>query len=352
MATDCLQRGGRCWVPGVTVLRSAGRLAALGAAAGLLMVGSTTSAWADNITPSPPSIIGSHPGSHRYKVVIITTSSSSRVSQRSATPRDLPACWRVPFYSGAELVAEIDRLTVSSAAGSVGYGWLQELRARLVAQSNDSFNTGVPGLWWGVDYNYDLPDPQGSCGLDPEDLTWVPPGTPVARGISVRDLAEMAAGEVTVPVLTPHLSPIAARQQVVNLDTWVWAPAADVLPYPTGHAEVPGLGLSADVTLVPVGMTLQPGTSWADTTPTSGVCPIHVDGSIGIPWTGNLAETPTCAVTYRHASTSGPYELNASVRWEARYTGSNGVTGVLPPDTTVTRIPVTVAEIQSVVTTG
>lgn len=334
-------------------LRPGLRFVFLGMMAGALVVASGSAARAGRGDPTAsPSIVGSHPGSHRYKVVIITTSTSTTTSQRSATPLDLPPCWRVPFYTGAELVAAIERLTGESAAGSVGYAWLQELRARLIAQSNDTLNTGVPGFWWGVDYNYDLPNPQAACGLDPEDLTWVPRGTPAPRGITIRDLAEMAAREVTVPVITPHLNPIATRRQLVNLDTWIWAPPADVLPYPTGHAEVPRLGLWADVTLVPVGMTLNPGTTWADTTPTSGVCPLHTDGSIGTPWTGNLRTTPTCAVTYRHASTTGPYQLTASIRWEASYTGSNGVTGVLPPDTTNTRIPVTVAEVQSVVTTG
>jgi hypothetical protein len=208
------------------------------------------------------------------------------------------------------------------------------------------------GSWWTSYTNPDSPDKSGqtSCG---EPAFWVdysdpPPDLPAVP--DARMLAELAYAQVDIPPLKAELNP-KAQGQKVNLDTWVWLPAADLNPVSVTASLDGFASLSSTVTATPSRLTLDPGTADAVVHAGTAGCEIGPDGAIGEPWeAGKKGQQPPCGVTYLRATTArSSYTLSATLTWTITWEGSDGSGGPLPDGEFTTTQDLTVQEIQAIV---
>lgn len=165
--------------------------------------------------------------------------------------------------------------------------------------------------------------------------------------LSARDLAGLARDDVRRQLPNPSigLAP-AAERGVVHLGTWVWTttPWRPV----TATATIPGL--AATVTATPTRLRFDPGDG------SKGTGPLTCTGP-GQPWQPvDGDDTPSaCMYTYGHASSlhpTGRWPATLSIDWAVSYAATDGTSGGLGTITTATAQPVTVGEIQALVTAG
>jgi hypothetical protein len=208
------------------------------------------------------------------------------------------------------------------------------------------------GSWWTSYTNPDSPDKSGLAGCG-EPVFWVnysdpPPDLPGVP--DARMLAELAYAQVDIPPLKVELNP-KAQGQKVNLDTWVWLPAADLNPVSVTASLDGFASLSSTVTATPSRLTLDPGTADAIVHAGNDGCEIGPDGAIGEPWdAGKEGRQPSCGVTYLRATTArSSYTLSATLTWTITWEGSDGSGGPLPDGEFTTTQDLTVQEIQTIV---
>ena len=134
---------------------------------------------------------------------------------------------------------------------------------------------------------------------------------------------------------------------VVNVGTWFWVPRALWKPVQvTAYIETPLGVLSVTVKATPNRIGFEPGNG-DDTVWCSGP---------GTPWTSSAGddEPSDCMYTYAHASSGRPggrFRARTNVEWKVRVSSNFGISFPLPNVRLGLGIPVTVREIQAVLTT-
>ncbi|QHF98155.1 hypothetical protein DEH18_01740 [Streptomyces sp. NHF165] len=204
------------------------------------------------------------------------------------------------------------------------------------------------GMFWeGVPNPNKKNDPKANDCM--KHAIWVDKGkTPdIPNAISPKVLAEYAYDELPIPDTDVEISP--KDKQTVNLKTWIWLDKAKFKPV-TVRAELPGTGLWAETKAEPYALTLEPGTTDAQTYPASGKCVIE-HGSIGEPYTkGNSNQTPPCGLTYHRATQGGgSFPLKATLTWKVSWKGTDGAGDDLPEGSYDETRNITVREVQSIV---
>ncbi|MFE9767860.1 hypothetical protein ACFYPC_25625 [Streptomyces sp. NPDC005808] len=265
-----------------------------------------------------------------------------------------PACWYEP-----RSVAEFENYVETMYEETINTPGQANYAKAAVGQFREIYKDGEykdyngdkadEGAWWVAVQNPDRVDDPASweCSKLP---FWVEnnddPG--VDQAATPQVLAEAAYNAIQLPDTKVDLAPEGTTK--VNLPTWAWLDNAQFKEVAvTAALNVAGLNIQATATAKPVSLRLEPGTSDAETYPTSGVCRIKGDESIGEPYTqGKSDETPPCGIKYLRSSGDGTFNLKATITWDIAWTGTGGAGGDLPDGTFGTDQAVTVQEIQSV----
>jgi hypothetical protein len=174
-------------------------------------------------------------------------------------------------------------------------------------------------------------------------LHWIPRLTPSSLAEHAADLLR-----ARLPLPRPGFAP-AADRTVVRVGTWfwtdprVWRPVSITawVPTPTGP-------LWATTTALPTRLVLDPGDGPLGAGPVACSGP----GRIWQPTDGDSSASP-CSYTYVHASAvhpSGRFPARVAIEWQISWMSSTGAGGPLAGHTTWAGQPVTVAEIQALVT--
>ncbi|WSP77657.1 hypothetical protein OG324_28640 [Streptomyces sp. NBC_01236] len=287
-----------------------------------------------------------------------TTSGTNGTSSGNVTPVSdwtPPACWYEPMS------AQEFKKQVEDGYDEVVNDPAQPNYAKTATgQYRDIYKDGKY-----KDYNLDKAD-EGNFWVavqdenrldDPDAFTcselpfWVENGdTPnVKNAVTPEVLAELAYNRITLPDTEVTLAPEDVTK--VNLPTWAWLDKAKFKEVSvTAALNVAGLNISATTTAKPVSLKLEPGTSDAETYPSSGECRMNGDDSIGEAYAkGKADETPPCGIKYLRSSGDGTYKLRATITWQITWTGTgNPDPKNLPNGTFGNTQNITVQEIQSV----
>ncbi|KPI15948.1 hypothetical protein OK074_8461 [Actinobacteria bacterium OK074] len=273
------------------------------------------------------------------------------VSDNTWTP---PACWFAPKWTAKQFAKNTEEgykeisadPNQTSPTRQAAYQDMQNYKDG--EYKNYNIDKQDDGMWWGAVENPNAPI-LDRLACNTRRPFWVENGeTPdIPNAISPEILAGLAYQQIKVPGTKVTLAPAAVTK--VNLATWAWLDKGDFKPVSvTASLTSPGLNIRATTTATPVSLTLQPGTTDAETYPASGSCAINADGSIGEPWAkGKSGEDPPCGIKYLRASGSSTYPLKATLTWEITWKGSTG-DGTFPDGTFGATQDITVQEIQSV----
>ena len=133
---------------------------------------------------------------------------------------------------------------------------------------------------------------------------------------------------------------------VVNVGTWFWVPRAMWKPISvTAYITTPVGVISVTVTATPSRLRFDPGNkddaAWCD--------------GPGDAWTASIGDAAVsdCMYTYRHASDDEPnkrFVAHTAVEWNLRVKSNFGLSFPLPHARTTVTTPVTVRELQAVLT--
>ncbi len=262
---------------------------------------------------------------------------------------DPPACWYEPAYTPKQIEATVKAIRkigffgIGDAVGGVFDSYFKDGKP----YKNYNLDKQGEGQFWAAAVDDDRKDEPEAKACDKLPF-WVQDGETPKEPLAVtpKILAEYAYGQLPVPDTEVELAP--EGETKVNLPTWAWLDKARFKKISV-TATLPGTGLSATTTAEPVSLKIDPGTSDAETYPSSGECPIE-DDHIGTPRAkGTPADTdPPCGVRYLRSSRDGSYELKATLTWKVSWTSTNGQGGDLPPGEFGTTQDVVVREIQSV----
>ncbi len=175
-----------------------------------------------------------------------------------------------------------------------------------------------------------------AAGQSTGTTIWIPD-----RVVDPRALAEQAADRVPMPLPDAHLNPPEDREQVVNLQTWLWVDSAQWHPL-TAAASAGAVTVTATAT--PQSVTWAMGNG--DTVTCQGPGTAY---DYGRP---SSQQSTNCGYTYRHSSASQPagaFTVRATVDWNVTWTAS-GIAGGgnLGSATRTNSLTVRVAEIQAV----
>ncbi|SEE77324.1 hypothetical protein [Streptomyces sp. Ag109_O5-10] len=289
----------------------------------------------------------------------VTYSGSVRSSGSDATVQPVidwtpPACWYEP-----RSVAEFKDYVETMYTDTINTPGQANYAKAAVGQFRDIYKDGKyknynedkadEGNWWVAVQNPDRMDDPASWECS--DLPfWVAnnddPGVPQA--VTPKILAEAAYDAIQLPGTKVTLAP--ANVTKVNLSTWAWLDKATFKEVSvTASLNVGGLNIQATTTAKPVSLKLEPGTSDAETYPTSGVCTLNADKSIGEPYAkGKADQTPPCGIKYLRSSGSGSFQLKATITWQITWSGTGDPGGNLPSGTFGTTQDVKVQEVQAV----
>lgn len=133
---------------------------------------------------------------------------------------------------------------------------------------------------------------------------------------------------------------------IVTVGTWFWTTTAWRPLRVTAQVPGPSGIVWATTTATPARLLIDPG---------DGSAPVVCDGP-GRPWLPEHGDEATseCMHTFRHSSVLAPdgraFPAVVSIEWQVTWTSSSGAGGVLAPITTTTGVPITVREIQAIVT--
>lgn len=174
-------------------------------------------------------------------------------------------------------------------------------------------------------------------------LHWIPRLTPSALAEHAADLLR-----ARLPGPRPGFAP-AADGAVVHVGVWFWTDPTVWHPMSvTAWVPTPSGPLWATTTARPSALVLDPGDGELGTGPTT--CP--GPGDVWQPADGDTTAS-ACSYTYRHSSAaraSGRFAARVAIEWRISWTSSTGDGGPLDGHTTWATQPVTVAEIQALVT--
>jgi hypothetical protein len=174
-------------------------------------------------------------------------------------------------------------------------------------------------------------------------LVWIPETPPST-------LAVQASNTIysRLPAPQPGVAPPASAG-VVNVGMWYWTdPSTWRTISVTAWVPTPTGILWATTTARPVSLVFSPGDGSLGTGSTSCTGP-------GTRWAAHHGDATTspCMYTYRHASvmhSSGRYPATVGIVWQISWTSNGSRGGSLPGYTTTTSLPITVQEIQALVT--
>ncbi|MEU6820646.1 hypothetical protein ABZ921_08465 [Streptomyces atriruber] len=263
---------------------------------------------------------------------------------------DPPACWYEPAYSPKQIEATVKAIrsfkvfNIGDLVGGVFDSYFKEGKP----YKNYNLDKQGEGQFWAAAVDEKRKDEPGAqaCNRMP---FWVAKGEPPKERLAVspKILAEYAYGQIPVPDTEIKMAP--EGETKVNLPTWAWLDKAKFKKISV-TASLPGTGLSATTTAEPVSLKLEPGTSDAETYPSSGECPIGDGGRIGKPRAkGTPADTdPPCGVRYLRSSGDASYGLKATITWQVTWKSTTEPGGELPPGEFGATQDVVVREIQSV----
>jgi hypothetical protein len=169
-------------------------------------------------------------------------------------------------------------------------------------------------------------------------VLWIPQ-------VSGTDLAAIARDEVRRRLPLPRLrSAPQPERGVVQVGTWIWVEPEIWRPV-TATATIPGL--SATVTATPRRLGFDPGDGH------HGTGAITCDGP-GKPWLPAYGDelASNCMYTYRHASSlspTGTWTATTSIEWDVAFAATDGSTDDLGRLTTRADQPMSVGEIQGLI---
>ncbi|MEU5685646.1 hypothetical protein [Streptomyces venezuelae] len=264
---------------------------------------------------------------------------------------DPPACWYEPAYTPKQIEATVKAIrsfkafSIGDLVGGVFDSYFKEGHP----YKNYNLDKQGEGQFWAAAVDDERKDEPAAKACDKLPF-WVAKGEPPKERLAVspRILAEYAYGQIPVPDTEIKMAP--EGETKVNLPTWAWLDKSKFKKISV-TASLPGTGLSATTTAEPVSLRLDPGTSDAETYPSSGECPIGDDGRIGKPRAkGTPGDTdPPCGVRYlRSSGDHAPYELGATITWRVTWKSTTEPGGELPPGEFGATQDVVVREIQSV----
>jgi enoyl reductase len=313
------------------------------AVAGLTALAGAVSPAAAAVAPDPgsggyPSTTPSSSGNTRG-IAIRGLRLSGDVGSPDTSHWEGPACWRVPWMSGAEYANRVER--VQNHTGEKGEN------VRLppeVAQHEDE-----EGNWYRPASNGTSDGAACASALNPP-VVWVGEGDPPPpQGITPAILAQIARAYLDLPAPNISLNPQPPRRSYVGMGTWVWAqPVQQQLAV---TAALPELDMAATVTAVRRDLVVDPGT--AD----PGRYRMHPCTGLGKPFPAGASrraaeQDPPCGVTYLRSSSDQPakeYTLTAQLTWGVNWQGSDGTGGAMAPATLGDSIQVPVGEVQTAV---
>jgi len=140
----------------------------------------------------------------------------------------------------------------------------------------------------------------------------------------------------------PRFHPQGPDATLVGLRTFLWAERGSLQPVSRRASAGPNW---AEVTASVQSVSFDPGDGSAPVSCPNGGTPY----SPALPYDQQVAD---CWHVFARPSTSGPFQLRATVTWAATWTGFGGTGGrtggVLPPVTATTVLGVTVEELQVV----
>lgn len=277
-----------------------------------------------------------------------------------------PKCWWQPITED-QFVQELSRFyALIHHTGEDMSDWAQQFRDYY----KDTHSGDTSGYWYKVYCTPDATDADwASSGWDqiPGDWQWIvngnPPKAGTAPAVTTEVLAEIAAGQITIPPTHVAMSPdsdppagTAPAGQVVNLPTWLWLDPRD-FGTETVTAQLTNFPqINVTVTAVPteLDVTVDGGAVFA--TPASGgkpasslVCKPGADGKIGTAYTPGATGSSPCSLTFLNRSQpGGGFTIHARLVWEINWSAAAPGTG-WPRQTSLTQdIPVTVGEVQTI----
>lgn len=265
-------------------------------------------------------------------------SSSGPVTVQAGVPGWVhPVCWYEPSLSGADMAAYLDSPRARKDAAMLDRS---SLATDLPGYKDHAQDT--EGRWYSpMCSSQYAPDGTDYLSLARDYFSshpsvFVPAGQePPAPEIDPSVLAAAAWQSVTVPPPATDHNPrlTGSGATVVGVDTWVWATTATPRTLTvTATAATTTVTLTATST----GLSLQAPDSLVSCT------------GFGTPWTPD-ATTTDCSLTFTRSSAhlGGTTPLTVSTTYQATWTTTTGRTGTLPPHTTTTTTPLTVAEAQA-----
>jgi hypothetical protein len=224
----------------------------------------------------------------------------------------------------------IGAIVTSGHGGSGGGGGAGSCTYDEAAGEVDAVTRLRDGVWYILYFR--------TCGDDLLPI-WVPQ-------LDGEALAELAIDEVRrrLPAPQPRLAPPAGRL-VTQLSTWIWTEPSTWQPV-SATAWLPDI--SATVTARPLRLGFDPGDGHLG----GGAISCDGPGRAWRPADGDEA-TSACSYTYRHASSlgrGGAWTTTMAIDWAVTFTATDGSGGALASLRTSTTQPVTVREIQALVT--
>ncbi len=164
---------------------------------------------------------------------------------------------------------------------------------------------------------------------------------PEDEASSPGQLSWLAVERLQLPAPALRMNPSADTVQMVGVPTWLWLDRSGWRPV-SETARVPGLSVTATARPVRVAWSMGEGGRVVCDGPGT---PYSMDYPAG-------AHSPDCSYTYIRSSfgePEGKFQVSAAVTWEVTWEGG-GESGQVPDLTTLGEVPVTVEEIQALVT--
>jgi hypothetical protein len=250
-------------------------------------------------------------------VLPLSGSGAARAAAARPAAAQLPGggCFFQPVPGGYQLVCSNTSGT-PGAPGSGGSGSSSKTACTLTPLGPQEIRfLGLPPAPKGETWDaITCPGPQPFSGITlVSNATGAPAVTP-------QQLAQIAIGELILPVLQPRTAPPRGRDGLVGLPEWFWIPRADWGPVSRTVTAGP---VWARATAVPVRIVFGPGGGQA------GVS-CRGPGTAFQPSKPLNAQHTACSYTYRQPSAGQPgnaYAVTVSVLWNVFWVGSGNTGG-------------------------
>jgi hypothetical protein len=146
----------------------------------------------------------------------------------------------------------------------------------------------------------------------------VGPGDPNDPAVTPQVLAQIAIGELRIPLPEPQTAPPRGKEGLVGLPEWFW-----VANWAPVHMTVTAGPVWARATATPEQLTFNPGDGL-------GTDSCRGPGTVYRPALPLSAQQTDCSYTYQQPSTGQPgnaYQASVTVSWNISWVGSGGAGG-------------------------